>query len=424
MLGIYIKLEDNKKAINYMSIGQMVKDKFNGIVYNYQEGGTYLDWYVYQDKYLPTSFSDNEAVDNDTAAKWLNSLVKDNNFVKSCYEKMSEYTIFEVEHLIKDEKLMYFENNCYSKSINIASKIVTNNDTAEYYSWDEFAGLFDWKSLIKDCFEHQIIINEKGELSSSEIICEAVHALIEDDVYCGLFSRDKVKEYITQIVKEIESRNGIGEESNLFNINIQECDVCVDCGSVALPDDELYTKYNGDALCASCSFLCEGCEQYFTEEEMYFNKYGIEGCKKCIEKGKQKALKEFDVYATRNEQYHAKVAATTEEEAKMLANEDYCNYDFIQVDGTLDTTIDCLDDEPQYLYRLTRYDNWFSLDSLENFGVFTSKERAIEAIKNNIGPVNNGDESSFCWNGENQLMSNDMGSFQIDKIELDCFGEC
>jgi hypothetical protein len=424
-IGIYLKLEDNRKTINYMSIGQMIENKFNGIVYSYKGGGVYSDWYVYQDKYLPTFFSDEEAVDNDTAAQWLNHLVNDNNFVKSCYEKMSEYAVFEAEHLIKDDKLRQFENkNVYSHNMGISSKIVTEDDSAEYYEWDEFTFLFNWKSLIKDCLDHQITIDENGELSSSELVNEAISALMEDSVYCDLFSRDEVEKYITQIVEEIESRNGPGEESNLCNINIQECDICTSCNKVLLADDELYTKHNGDSLCAGCSFLCEGCNQYFTDDEVYFDKYGTEGCKKCIEK-EQKALKEFNVYAIRSEEYHAKVAATTEEEAKQLAEEDYSNYDFVEVDGTLDTQIIGLEnDEPKYLYQLERYDQWFSRDSLENFGVFTSKEKAIEAIKENVGPIDDGTENSFYWNGENQLISNDMGSFQFNKVELDCFGEC
>jgi len=78
----------------------------------------------------------------------------------------------------------------------------------------------------------------------------------------------------------------------------------------------------------------------------------------------------------------------------------------------------------QYIYQLERYDQWFSRDSLENFGVFTSIDKAIEAIEQNVGPIEDGTEDSFYWNGENQLMSNDMGSFQINKVELNCFGEC
>ena len=424
MLGIYIKLEDNKKTINYLTIGQMVNRKFNGIIYS-TICGVYEDWYVYQDKLLPTSHKDDEAVEHDVASQWLNHLVKDSSFTKDCYEKMSEYALYESEHIIKDEKLVYFENNCYSRNIGSTSKIVANSDTAEYYNWSELTGLFDWKSLIKDCFEHQVVIDENGELSSSELISEAVNALIEDDVYCGLFSRDKVEKYITQIVEEIESRNGPGEESNLCNINIQECDICVDCGEVALPDDDLYGKHNGDSLCAGCSFLCEGCDQYFTHDEVYIDIDGVEGCKKCIEKDGGVAIKEFEVFAIRNEEYHAKVIASSEEEAMQLANENYSDYDFVEVDGTLDTQIVGLeDDEPKYLCQLERYDQWFSRDSLENFGIFTSKEKAIEAIEKNVGLVDNGEEDSFYWNGENQLMSNDMGSFQFNKVELDCFGEC
>jgi len=422
-IGINIRLEDDRKTINYMSIGQMVEGKFNGIVYSYKGGGVYSDWYVYQDKYLPTTYSDNEAVDDDTAEQWLNHLVNDNNFVKSCHEKMSNYIVFEAVHLIKEDKLGRFENkNCYAHNIGISSKIVIEDDSAEYYEWDEFVGLFDWKYLIKDCLDHQITINQNGELGSSELVNEAISALMGDDVYGSIFNEAEVRNYITKIADEIETRN-CDNESNLCDMNIQDCGICTECGTVLLADDELYESSKGESLCQNCSILCEGCNQYFVASDIFTDKDGVDGCKNCIEKEGKTALKSFEVFAERREEYKANIIASSEEEAKELANENYSDYDFVEVDGTLDTQIIGLNEVPTFLYQLEKYDQWFSRDSLENFGIFSSKEKAIEAIEQNVGPIDDGTEGSFYWNGENQLMSNDMGSFQFNKVELDCFGE-
>ena len=289
-LGLYIRLEDDKKTINYMAIGQMVNEKFNGIIYS-TISNVYEDWYVYQDKLLPTSHKDDEAVEHDVASQWLDHLVKDSSFSKDCYEKMSEYALYESEHIIKDEKLMYFENNCYSKNIGNTSKIVANSDTAEYYDWSELTGLFDWKSLIKDCFEHQVVIDENKDATLDELISDSVNVLMEDLVYGGIFNEESVKNYISAIAQEI---NNIGK--NLHVYAIQECCVCQDCGKVLLYDDELYTKHNGDSLCAGCSFLCEGCDQYFTDDEVYIDINSVKGCKNCIEKDGGVALNCFGEY--------------------------------------------------------------------------------------------------------------------------------
>lgn len=430
VIGVNIRLEDDNRTINYMAIGKMVNKKFNGVVYSYEGGGEYSDWYVYQDKYLPTIHKDGECASNDVACQWLDHLVKNSSFTKECYNKMGEYTIFEEAHMVRDEKLIYFENNCFSRNIGIASKIVSSNEDAEHYKWDDdFINLFDWKSLIKDCFMHQVEIDTHEDLTLSELIDNSVNMLMEDLVYGEIFDRTTVENYISTIVHKIGDR---GEKIHIYASVLQEYDICTNCGKVLLPNDELYEKHNGDSLCTECAILCEGCNKYFTEDEIYFDKFGVEGCKNCIEKDGQKALKEFDIYAVRTEEYHAKVVGSTKEEAVQLAEEDYSNYDFVEVDSTLNTEIVGTIDEMtnyydkesniQYVYQLERYDNWFSRDSLENFGVFTSKEKAIAAIEKEFGSINE-TEDGFYWNGENQLMSHDMGSFQINKVELNRFGE-
>jgi len=261
-IGINIILEDDNKTINYMAIGQMVNKKFNGVVYSYEGGGEYSDWYVYQDKYLPMAHKDEECVNNDIASQWLNHLVKNNSFVKNCYEEMSKYATFEEKHKIRDEKLIYFENNCFSHNIGLTSKIVSNDKDAKFYEWDEdFINLFDWKSLIKDCFEHQVEIDTYQESTLNELVNDSVNTLIEDLVYGEIFNEETVKNYISTIVNEIDNR---GEKIHVYATAIQECDICENCGTVLLANDELYTSHDGKSLCAGCSVLCEGCDQYFT----------------------------------------------------------------------------------------------------------------------------------------------------------------
>jgi hypothetical protein len=46
------------------------------------------------------------------------------------------------------------------------------------------------------------------------------------------------------------------------------------------------------------------------------------------------------VYATRKELYCADIIATSAEEAIELANQNYWDYDFTEIDGTLETSIE------------------------------------------------------------------------------------
>lgn len=67
------------------------------------------------------------------------------------------------------------------------------------------------------------------------------------------------------------------------DINLEECEVCNDCGKALLPDDEAYSSHNGDALCDVCSVRCDDCEEYYTANEIEVID-GFNVCVKCIAK--------------------------------------------------------------------------------------------------------------------------------------------
>ena len=67
----------------------------------------------------------------------------------------------------------------------------------------------------------------------------------------------------------------------------------------------------------------------------------MKNVKKQIEKTiKELQPKKFRVYATRKELYCADIIATSAEEAIELANQNYWDYDFTEIDGTLETSIE------------------------------------------------------------------------------------
>ena len=60
------------------------------------------------------------------------------------------------------------------------------------------------------------------------------------------------------ILQEIKNR-----ELNPYDINLSDCEVCDECNSVLLPDDECYSEFETQkALCTECCFYDEYLDSY------------------------------------------------------------------------------------------------------------------------------------------------------------------
>ena len=81
-------------------------------------------------------------------------------------------------------------------------------------------------------------------------------------------------------------------------------------------------------------------------------------------------------------------------------------------------------EEKQSVWILEQYNQWFSCSSRIAFGVFTSREKAIEAMYKNYSKEALGKDAQFYENGTNQWMSDVLScGIQICEVELDKFEE-
>jgi len=138
----------------------------------------------------------------------------------------------------------------------------------------------DWKSMIKKELAHQIEIDTDGKLSIKELIDEAVKASLSNDIHGDMdLDAEKLKGYIIPITEAIKD---VSEQGGLMNFNIEECEVCVECETVMLPNDECYEKHDGESLCSKCSIMCESCDSYFVEEEGVIDVDNLFCCLSCL----------------------------------------------------------------------------------------------------------------------------------------------
>lgn len=81
-------------------------------------------------------------------------------------------------------------------------------------------------------------------------------------------------------------------------------------------------------------------------------------------------------------------------------------------------------EEKQSVWILEQYNQWFSYDSRIPFGVFTSREKAIEAMYKNYSKEALGKDAQFYENGTNQWMSDVLScGIMVREVELDKFEE-
>lgn len=76
------------------------------------------------------------------------------------------------------------------------------------------------------------------------------------------------------------------------------------------------------------------------------------------------------------------------------------------------------------VWFLEQFDVWFSSDSRISFGVFTSREKAIESMFKNYSKEAIGKDAEFYENGTNQWVSDELScGMMIREVELDKFEE-
>jgi len=70
----------------------------------------------------------------------------------------------------------------------------------------------------------------------------------------------------------------------LDEVSFKEIEVCADCKTILLPNEEAYNNYNNtEVLCHTCSVYCAVCEGYCKESEA-LHIDGFDICPLCANK--------------------------------------------------------------------------------------------------------------------------------------------
>ena len=74
------------------------------------------------------------------------------------------------------------------------------------------------------------------------------------------------------------------EATNQLDTNIEDCEVCNNCGRILTIEDEYYSGQDDDALCDACSCYCESCDEYHKLEQGNYidNIFVCNNCNKII----------------------------------------------------------------------------------------------------------------------------------------------
>jgi len=284
---IYISHDTQKGFIDYFLSGVIKNDKFSGVIGGYVGGGEVDEWYIFENKFLPSENKDKDSIEYDEAAKLLDMAIGDINFIDNCYREINKF-IKANKDGSDSLKSQYLQNceidndndkNIIIKSENDFNLINFGNrkfgiDDLDYYETLEvfIETNLNFKVLVKKELQNQIDIDVNREKDSSELINETMTVMVE--LFSKYMEAEDVSNYISSIVSEIENRAN-GEESNLCNINIDECEICICCKEVLLPDDECYGSHDGEPLCDGCSIMCEGCDKYYTDKEGSYDEHGF-----------------------------------------------------------------------------------------------------------------------------------------------------
>lgn len=140
------------------------------------------------------------------------------------------------------------------------------------------------KKAIQEAFINGISIHLSYKECDDNLllILRAIDSVKEDDEYSHLIETEDAMEYIKNLGDRLYGRL---RNISLYDININEVEICSECGKVLLPDDECYVSHNNLPLCDTCSYRCECCDEYFTESEIVksANGYCCSECEKSSE---------------------------------------------------------------------------------------------------------------------------------------------
>jgi len=267
---------NENEDIYYHAVGKIADTMFSGVVKGYEGGGETSEWYVFNNMFMPTAHKDENPIEHDTAIAMMNVAMKDNGFYNICMAMQDKYTDYEAEsnvHSIKKEYIDLVEDGQISigkefQPLNYGNRTWDGGEAEYYKTVKEFTDAnLEIDELLKENLEQMIIQDTNGELSSSELVNDAVVALLDDDIY-GLIVEDiqtEMFKYLNTIVEVIELRAKGSEAENhaLANINIKDCEVCTECGTGLLPESECYTDADTDKpYCTECCFFDEGDDVY------------------------------------------------------------------------------------------------------------------------------------------------------------------
>lgn len=208
--------------------------------------------------------------------------------------------------------------------------------------------------------------------------------------------------------------------------------VCPNCNRIILPCSICQVSNN----CLNCPLDQHSVEDVYNE---YFNKIlegtGYTACfvetSELYGEDDDKVDKDGPYYMMPI--YEAHIEDENEDELDGSLTGRYC--DALEVMLELKTYIsELLDKEKEQptnqneekpsVWLLEQYDRWFSCGSRVPFGVFSSREKAIEAMHQNYSKEALGEEPEFYENGTNQWMSDVLScGIKICEIELDKFEE-
>lgn len=261
----HTKKPDNEPdSVRYFAAGQVKNGLFTGLIHGFEGGGQYSGHCMLDGKFMP-HIADDVCIEDDVMEDMLNKHT-DKTFLNRCYNMLSEYIEYSVDgyfYEIKDRsKFNKFEPVSFARP-DYAN--TTFGNEAGYWSNEEYLlKKCNIKELAKETVAQHHIMN--NDLQFATLVEETMRAFRDDEVY-GPFFTEKIektlREYLDAILDHIEENS-----LTLDDLNLMDCDICVACDTVLLPEDELYESHKGESLCTSCSILCEGCDKYYVEDEM------------------------------------------------------------------------------------------------------------------------------------------------------------
>lgn len=255
-LSIFVKKSDKKSAnVEFFCAGITKGIELSGLVYGNAGSGEYSIRYVYKNKLLPTADINGESLEDDVAEMILNQLMKDNEFVKKCFNYTLEVLDLNSSgnYIVKENGESFF-NGLATMQIGgyMAPNLIVGDSPLSLMTVEmtlgELGKALNINKVSKETIEYHMTSNPEEELSDATLITMTLETMCADDLYGSVVNKDEVETYLWKIADTVKT-----DGSNFYETNIRECEICVDCGKVLLPDDECYESDKaGEPFCDSC----------------------------------------------------------------------------------------------------------------------------------------------------------------------------